>query len=112
LRKRNGTRIAAIPREARKTLPAALHFIPALWVQSIASGLSTAIEVAVGAARENQGNETMATIGTFTSTGNGFIGAIKTLNLNVKAKLARVENPSDKGPHFRIFSGNVELSAA
>jgi len=54
----------------------------------------------------------MATIGTFTSTGNGFIGAIKTLNLNVKAKLARVENPSDKGPHFRIFSGNVELSAA
>ncbi|MGY3564221.1 uncharacterized protein (DUF736 family) [Bradyrhizobium sp. USDA 4463] len=54
----------------------------------------------------------MATIGTFTSTGNGFSGAIKTLNLNVKAKLIRVENPSDKGPHFRIYSGNVELGAA
>ena len=55
----------------------------------------------------------MATIGTFTSTGNGFTGAIKTLNLNVKAKLVRVENPSDKGPHFRIFAGaNVELGAA
>ncbi|MEZ0082858.1 uncharacterized protein (DUF736 family) [Bradyrhizobium japonicum] len=52
----------------------------------------------------------MATIGTFTSTGNGFSGAIKTLNLNVKAKLIRVENPSDKGPHFRIYSGNVELA--
>jgi len=24
----------------------------------------------------------------------------------------RVENPSDKGPHFRIFAGNVELGAA
>ena len=54
----------------------------------------------------------MATIGTFTSTGNGFSGGIKTLNLNVKAKLIRVDNPSDKGPHFRIYSGNVELGAA
>ena len=55
----------------------------------------------------------MATIGTFTSTGNGFSGAIKTLNLNVKAKLVRVENPSEKGPHFRIFAAaNVELGAA
>jgi hypothetical protein len=35
----------------------------------------------------------MATIGTFTSAGNGFSGAIKTLNLNVKAKLVRVETP-------------------
>ena len=54
----------------------------------------------------------MATIGTFTSTGTGFNGVIKTLNLNVKAKLVRIESPSDKGPHFRIFSGNVELGAA
>ncbi|MCP3467989.1 DUF736 domain-containing protein [Bradyrhizobium sp. CCGUVB23] len=35
------------------------------------------------------------------------------LNLNVKAKLVRVENPSEKGPHFRIYAGNtVELGAA
>ena len=55
----------------------------------------------------------MATIGTFTSTANGFTGTIKTLNLNVKARIARVENPSDKGPHFQIFAaGNVELGAA
>ena len=54
----------------------------------------------------------MATIGTFTSTGTGFSGAIKTLNLNVKAKLVRVDNPSDKGPHFRILAGNVEFGAA
>jgi uncharacterized protein (DUF736 family) len=55
----------------------------------------------------------MATIGTFTSTGTGFTGTIKTLNLNVKARIERVETPSDKGPQFRIFAGaNVELGAA
>src|ERR1700730_9058054 len=54
----------------------------------------------------------MATIGTFTSNGNGFTGTVRTLALNAKAKLVRVENPSEKGPHFRIFAGNVELGAA
>ncbi|MDQ0457430.1 DUF736 domain-containing protein, partial [Rhizobium paknamense] len=54
----------------------------------------------------------MATIGTFTSTENGFTGSIRTLTLNVKARIARVENPSDKGPQFRIFAGSVELGAA
>lgn len=55
----------------------------------------------------------MANIGTFTTNGNGFTGSIRTLNLNVKARLVRIENPSDKGPHFRIFAGaNVELGAA
>ena len=54
----------------------------------------------------------MATIGTFTSTENGFTGSIRTLTLNVKARITRVENPSDKGPQFRIFAGSVELGAA
>jgi uncharacterized protein (DUF736 family) len=54
----------------------------------------------------------MATIGTFTSSETGFNGSIRTLALNVKARIARVENPSDKGPHFRIYAGNVELGAA
>ena len=54
----------------------------------------------------------MASIGTFTTTATGFSGAIKTLTLNVKARLERIENPSEKGPHFRIFSGAVELGAA
>lgn len=54
----------------------------------------------------------MATIGSFTSTSTGFTGSIKTLSLNVKARFERIENPSDKGPHFRIYSGAVELGAA
>ena len=52
----------------------------------------------------------MATIGTFTSTENGFTGSIRTLALNVKACIARVENPSDKGPQFRVYAGSVELA--
>ena len=57
----------------------------------------------------------MATIGTFTSTETGFDGSIRTLALNVKARIARIariENPSDKGPHYRIYAGNVDLGAA
>lgn len=53
----------------------------------------------------------MATIGTFTSTANGFYGSIKTLNLNVRARFERIENPSERGPHFRIYCGAVELGA-
>lgn len=54
----------------------------------------------------------MATIGTFTTSESGFNGSIRTLALNVKARIARVESPSDRGPHFRIYAGNVELGAA
>jgi len=54
----------------------------------------------------------MATIGTFTSTETGFTGLIRTLALNVKARIARLENPSDKGPQFRVYAGSVELDAA
>lgn len=55
----------------------------------------------------------MATIGSFTTTENGFSGSIRTLSLNVKARFQRITNPSDKGPHFRIYAGgNVELGAA
>ena len=54
----------------------------------------------------------MATIGIFTSTENGFTGSIRTLALNLKARIARVENPTDKGPQYRVYAGAVELGAA
>jgi len=59
-----------LARQESRSWPPSISFQP-FGCGSIASGLSTAIEVAVGAARENQGNETMATIGTFTTTTNG-----------------------------------------
>jgi uncharacterized protein (DUF736 family) len=55
----------------------------------------------------------MATIGTFTATGNGFTGVVKTLTLNVKtAKLVPNEKDNEKAPDFRIFAGTTEFGAA
>jgi len=53
----------------------------------------------------------MASIGTFTASENGFSGTIKTLNLNVKAKIIRVERTSDDAPDFRVLAGTVEFGA-
>ena len=54
----------------------------------------------------------MATIGIFTATETGFSGSIRTLALNVKARITQVANPSEKGPHLRVYAGKVELGAA
>jgi uncharacterized protein (DUF736 family) len=56
----------------------------------------------------------MATIGTFTKSGDngGFVGTVKTLALNVKAKIAPTEKDNDKAPDFRIFAGTTEFGAA
>ena len=56
----------------------------------------------------------MATIGTFTksSDGSSYVGTVKTLALNIKAKIAPAEKDSDKAPDYRIFAGAIELGAA
>lgn len=54
----------------------------------------------------------MATIGTFTANGNGYTGTVRTLALKIKATFTPVENPSDRGPHFRIVAAGIELGAA
>lgn len=54
----------------------------------------------------------MATIGTFTKSGDGYTGSVKTLTLNVKAKLSPAEKDNEKAPDFRIFAGATEFGAA
>jgi uncharacterized protein (DUF736 family) len=55
----------------------------------------------------------MATIGTFTRSENGFTGAVKTLNLNVKSvKFLPVEGENENGPDFRVLAGTTEFGAA
>ncbi len=54
----------------------------------------------------------MATIGSFTRSGDEFAGAVKTLTLNVKAQIKPTEKDSDKAPDFRLFAGATELGAA
>lgn len=55
----------------------------------------------------------MATIGTFSRTDNGFSGAVKTLNLNVKSvKFIPAEGENENGPDFRVLAGTTEFGAA
>jgi uncharacterized protein (DUF736 family) len=54
----------------------------------------------------------MATIGTFTKNGDDFIGSLKTLTLNVDAKIMLAEKENEKAPDYRIFAGDTEFGAA
>ena len=54
----------------------------------------------------------MASIGTFTKTENGYTGSVKTLTLNVKAKIVTADKENERAPDFRIFAGTTEFGAA
>ena len=55
----------------------------------------------------------MATIGSFTAGKDGYVGTIRTLTVNVKAKiLANDQKKSEGAPDFRIYAGRAELGAA
>ena len=54
----------------------------------------------------------MATIGTFTKTGESFSGAVKTLSINAKTTIKPADKATDKAPDYRIFQGAVEFGAA
>jgi len=55
----------------------------------------------------------MATIGTFTKTGDTFTGTVKTLTISAKTTIKAAEKASDKAPDYRIFANQtVEFGAA
>lgn len=55
----------------------------------------------------------MSIIGTFTRTADGYAGVIRTLSVNVKAKIvANDKNGNDKAPDFKLLTGGAELGAA
>jgi len=54
----------------------------------------------------------MATIGSFTKSGDGFTGSVKTLTLNVKAQIRPADKENEKAPDYRIFAGATEFGAA
>jgi uncharacterized protein (DUF736 family) len=79
----------------------------------IAPGLWIAIEAAIGAVPKDRLEHTIATIGTFTKSGDTFTGAVKTLSINAKTTIKAAEKPSDKAPDYRIFASQaVEFGAA
>lgn len=72
----------------------------------IASGLTTAVEVAIG---PGNGDTTMATIGTFTKTASGDInGTVKTLTFDAVQEHLRVRNSKVTPP--RVVSGPTLLT--
>lgn len=55
----------------------------------------------------------MATIGSFTAGKDGYVGTIRTLTVNVKARIvANDQKKSDGAPDFRVYAGRAELGAA
>jgi uncharacterized protein (DUF736 family) len=55
----------------------------------------------------------MPTIGTFKPDKDGYIGTIRTLTLNVKARfVANDQKHSEQSPDFRILVGLTEIGAA
>ena len=52
----------------------------------------------------------MATIGSFTAGKDGYTGTIRTLTVNVKARIvANDQKKSDGAPDFRVYAGRAEL---
>ena len=55
----------------------------------------------------------MSIIGTFSKTADGYVGVIRTMTINVKAKIvANDKKGNDKAPDFKIVAGGAELGAA
>ena len=55
----------------------------------------------------------MPVIGSFTKTAHGYSGTIRTMTINVKARLvANDKNGNDKAPDFKVVAGSQELGAA
>jgi len=55
----------------------------------------------------------MATIGSFTAGKDGYVGTIRTLTVNVKARIvANDQKKSEGAPDFRVCAGRAELGAA
>ena len=55
----------------------------------------------------------MATIGSFTAGREGFTGTIRTLTVNVKARIVAVEaKKSGAAPDYRVYTGRAEVGAA
>lgn len=54
----------------------------------------------------------MANIGSFTVSSDGYVGTIRTLTVNVKARIVpNDQKKSEAAPDFRVYAGKAELGA-
>jgi len=53
----------------------------------------------------------MATIGSFTACKDGYTGTIRTLTVNVKARIvANDQKKSEGAPDFRVYAGRADYA--
>jgi len=53
----------------------------------------------------------MATIGNFTVSNDGYVGTIRTLTVNVKARIVpNDQKKSDAAPDFRVYAGKADYA--
>jgi uncharacterized protein (DUF736 family) len=93
---------------------AILRCAPALTgASSIACGLLIAIETAVVAGSDSQGENHMATIGTFERIGDSeYLGDIFTLSLRAKnVRIVPVSRTNENAPSHRVYVDQVEIGA-
>ena len=64
----------------------------------------------MGAVSKDRQEHTMATIGTFTKSGDTFTGAVKTLSISAKTTIKATDKASDKAPDYRIFANQVDYA--
>jgi len=104
---------ARLPRDGQEARPCAvLHCISALRVRASRPVFSDRHQGRGGRDLIQQRRRQMAQIGTFTRNEDGsFAGVIKTLNLNIKARLVVAEKESDKSPDLRALAGTIEIGA-
>lgn len=54
----------------------------------------------------------MATIGNFTASKDSYVGTIRTLTINAKARIvANDQKKSEGAPDFRVYAGKAELGS-
>ena len=54
----------------------------------------------------------MATIGTFTKSGDGFTGTLRTLTLDLEVSITPAEKGSGKAPEYRLYAGSYRCGVA
>ena len=66
----------------------------------------------MGKKRNHSYESASPTIGSFTAGKDGYTGTIRTLTVNVKARIvANDQKKSDGAPDFRVYVGRAELGA-
>jgi uncharacterized protein (DUF736 family) len=79
--------------------------LPVLW--------STAVKAAVVAELEQRRKRTMANLGIFTRTSDGFTGTVRTIDRSFPLELTvAAQKSKETSPDYRGFSGQAEVAAA